>query len=208
MPLDYISSLKTLLVYTKLDYTTSIMKRLPSFGRFDNFPDIIHGRSKIDHRASIKKMYQVIVQTLQNLNNFTETLLLRSGKQLKLQEGTMIFEVGIANGSYFNYLNHETLTKLNTCHQSLNAQQTSVVLDVIIIVTYHYHKLNKKISLNSDHNIIRFVIKSKELYVYLFNAKGIRRLPLDKFLQHILSKIHDEMKKNHLTFNIEAFITT
>lgn len=200
---------KTQLVHIKLDSAINLTKRFSSFGRFDNFPELIHGRLKISHRTSIKKMYQIIVHTLQNLNNFTVKLMVNGANHSKLQERAMVFEIGIANGSYFNFLNHETITQLNICHKSLNNQQTSVFLDVLVIVSYHYFKHEKKISLNSDHNIVRFLIKSKELYIYLYNAKGIRRLPLDTFLHYILNKTRDEMKKNHLkTFSIEAFNTT
>jgi hypothetical protein len=154
-------------------------------------------------------MYQIIVQTLQNLNNFIVTPTVSGANHSKHQERSMVFEIGIANGSYFNFLNHETITKLNAYSQLLNNHQAAIFLDVLVIVSYYYYKNDKKISLNSDHNIIRFLIKSKELYIYLYNAKGIRRLPLDKFLYHVLNKTRDEMKKNNLkTFNIETFHTT
>jgi len=192
-----------------LDPAINLTNRVSLFGRFDNFPELIHGRLKIGHRTSTKKMYQIIVQTLQSLNNFTVKLTVSGANHSKHQEGLMVFEIGIANGSYFNFLNQETITKLNAYYRLLNNQQVSIFLDVLVIVSYHYYKNDKKISLNSDHNIIRFLVKPKELYIYLYNAKGIRRLPLDKFLHYVLNKTRDEMKKNNLkTFNIEAFNST
>ena len=191
----------------KLYYTNST-KPVSTFGRFDNVPDQIHGRLKIGQRTSIFKMYQIIVQTLNKLNNFTTKLKVSGTDHAKRQEGLMMFEVGIADGSYFQFLDHETITKLSRYHQFIKNQQIFILLDILVIISYHYYRCDKKISLNSDHNILRFLITPQILNIYLFNAKGIRRLPLDQFLQLLFDKIHEEMKRQHLkTFTIEAFNT-
>jgi hypothetical protein len=152
-------------------------------------------------------MYQIVVQTLNKLNNFTTKLELSDTVNSK-QQRLMIFEVGIADGSYFQFLDHETKTKLSAHHQLVKKQQVSVLLDVLVIISYHYYRHDKKISLNSDHNILRFLINSRVLNIFLYNAKGIRRLPLDQFLQHLFNKLHEELNTHHLkTFTIEAFNT-
>ncbi len=189
-----------------MNSTSNATKLVSTFGKFDNFPDQIHGRLKIGHRTSIFKIYQIIIQTLNKLNNFTTKLKVNDTDHSKRLEGLMVFEVGIADGSYFQFLDHETMTKLSRCHQLIKNQQISVLLDVLVIISYHYYRQDKKISLNSDHNILRFIITPKLLNIYLFNAKGIRRLPLDQFLQRLFNKLHEEMKRQHLkTFTIEAF---
>ena len=190
-----------------MDSTSNLTKPVSTFGKFDNFPDYIHGQLKIGHRTSILKMYQIIVLTLNKLNNFTTKLELSDADHSKRQEELMVYEVGIADGSYFQFLDHETMTKLND-YQLVKNQQVSVLLDVLVIISYHYYRNDKKIALNSDHNILRFVITSRVLNIYLYNAKGIRRLPLDQFLQRLFDKILEEMKRQHLkTFTIEAFNT-
>ena len=195
-------------MYIKLDSASNAIKPVSTFGKFDNFPDHIHGRLKIGHRTSILKMYQIIVQTLNKLNNFTTKLELSATDHSKRQKGLMVFEVGIADGSYFQFLDHEIMTKLSAFHELVKKQQVSVLLDVLVIISYHYYRHDKKISLNSDHHILRFLITSRVLNIYLYNAKGIRRLPLDQFLQHLFDKIHEELKRHHLkTFTIEAFNT-
>ena len=189
-----------------MNSTSNATKLVSTFGKFDNFPDQIHGRLKIGHRTSIFKIYQIIIQTLNKLNNFTTKLKVNDTDHSKRLEGLMVFEVGIADGSYFQFLDHETMTKLSRYQQLIKYQQISVLLDVLVIISYHYNRQDKRISLNSDHNILRFIIAPKLLNIYLFNAKGIRRLPLDQFLQHLFDKLHEEMKRQHLkTFTIEAF---
>lgn len=189
-----------------MNSTSNATKLVSTFGKFDNFPDQIHGRLKIGHRTSIFKIYQIIIQTLNKLNNFTTKLKVNDTDHSNRLEGLMVFEVGIADGSYFQFLDHETMTKLSGYHQLIKNQQISVLLDVLVIISYHYYRQDKKISLNSDHNILRFIITPKLLNIYLFNAKGIRRLPLDQFLQRLFNKLHEETKRQHLkTFTIEAF---
>ena len=189
-----------------MNSTSNATKLVSTFGKFDNFPDQIHGRLKISHRTSIFKIYQIIVQTLNKLNNFTTKLEVNDTDHSKRLEGLMAFEVGIADGSYFDFLDHETMTKLIRYQQLIKNHQISVLLDVLVIISYHYKRQDKRIALNSDHNILRFIITPKLLNIYLFNAKGIRRLPLDQFLQRLFNKLHEEMKRQHLkTFTIEAF---
>ena len=179
-------------------------KSWDSFGIFQNFSSLIHGTVKIFHKTSSKKLQQIIVNAFKLLNELRIEQVLSAAGNTSLQKGVIAFEVGIANGLYFEFLNEVTLTKLAKYLQ----QNIFSIIDVLIIVTYHYFKKEKKIPLNFDHYILRLVFHSKELDLYLYHVKGIRRMNIDEFLNYIIELIKKQIIKHHLkTFNVKYFKT-
>lgn len=176
-----------------------------SFGRFTNFPSIIHGTAKIRHKTSIPRLQRVIAEALRDLNGYKTPQILNVASRSGRYTGETTFEVGVADDLYFYYLDEETYTKLVT---PLKSRKFFQALDVLIVVSYHYYKNGKKIPLNFDHNIIRFTFKKGELNLYVFHIKGIRRTPLDDLLNLVISRIRGKMKKNRLkTFRTEYLRT-
>ena len=175
-----------------------------SFGRFINFPSIIHGTVEISHKTSIKRLKHIVAEALRSLNGITMSRTLSVASPTGVQRGVMIFEIGVADGFNFDYLDEETLKKLS----DIPERGLSSVLDILIIVSYYYFKNRRRIPLRFDHILFRFVFNSRELNIYLHHVKGIRRLPLDELLKQIIATIKNEMKKNQLkTFNIEYLKT-
>jgi hypothetical protein len=171
-----------------------------SFGRFSNFPSMIHGIAKISHKTSSLRLQRVVAEALHDLNGYKTAQILSVASRSGRYSGEITFEVGVADDLYFNYLDDETHTHFLTRLKSRRALQA---LDVLIIVLYHYYKTGKRIPLNFDHNIIRFTFKKGELNVYLFHVKGIRRMPLDDLLNLVITRIKEKMTKNRLkTFKI------
>lgn len=120
-------------------------------------------------------------------------------------KGEMGFEIGIANGSSFDYLNNSIFAKLSV---HLKSKKPFLILDFLIIVCYYYFKNGKRISLNFDYFLLRFTMRNKVLFLYLFHMKGIRRMPLDEFLKYVIQRIRQRMKKNRIkTFELELFKT-
>jgi hypothetical protein len=182
-------------------------KRQPrsSFGRYTNFPSIIHGTVKISHKTSNTRLQRIIAEALRDLNGYTIQQVLSIASDSGTHKGQVAFEVGVADGLNFHYLDGETYTELI---KPLKKRKPFPVLDALIIVLYHYTKNGKKIPLNFDHHLLRFTFKKGELNAYLFHMKGIRRMPLDDLLHQLIDRIKGKMTKNRLkTFNIESFRT-
>jgi len=119
--------------------------------------------------------------------------------------GEMGFEIGVANGLCFDYLNKELFTKLIV---HLKSKEPFHILDFLVIVCYYYFKNGKKISLNFDYFLLRFIIRNLDLIIHLFHIKGIRRMPLDEFLTYVIHRIRQKMKKNRIkTFRLIMFKT-
>ena len=180
-------------------------QQLSSLGRFVNFPSIIHGTVKIRHKTSNTRLQRIIVEVLRDLNGYTVPQVLSIASLSGTHKGEVTFEVGVADGLDFQYLDVETFSELV---RPLKSRKAFKVLDVLIIVLYHYTKNGKKIPLNFDHHLLRFTFKKGEFNAYLFHMKGIRRMPLDDLLRQIIDRIKGKMAKNRLkTFHIEYFRT-
>jgi hypothetical protein len=179
--------------------------KAPSFGRFSNFPSMIHGTAKISHKTSSTRLQRVIAEALRDLNGYKTTQILSVASRSGRYPGETTFEVGVADDLYFNYLDDETYTHLVT---RLKSRRVFQALDVLIVVLYHYYKKEKRIPLHFDHNIIRFTFKKGELNVYLFHVKGIRRMPLDDLLNFVIARIKGKMTENRLKTFIIDYIRT
>lgn len=158
------------------------------FGTFTNFPSIIHGLAKISHRNTIYKMQKATIQTLYDLNGYTEDQILSRSNYSNKQESCLlkrVFEIGVANGIFFEYLTEENVKKL----MSVIGSEKKYSLDFLVIITYHYFQKNKKIPLRFDHNLLRFMFYKENIDLLLFNSKGIRRMSLEAFLNNITSKM-------------------
>lgn len=192
-------------MHRKRKRVTRQNKRMTSFGRFADFPSIIHGIAKIAHKTSIQRLKRTVVEVLRDLNEYRMPQTLSAASQSGVHAGEAAFEVGVADGLYFDYLDEETFAKLV---KSLNSKKVPPILDVLIIVSYYYTKNGKRVHLNSDHHLLRFIFKDEELSLYLFHMKGIRRIPLDEFLNHVLDRIREKMGEKYAkTFKIEYFRT-
>ena len=180
-------------------------RKRSSLGRFPNFPSIIHGTAKISHKTSNLRLQRIIVESLHDLNGYTIPQVLSVASDSGIHQGEVTFEVGVADGVNFQYFDEETFTDLVT---RLKARKPFPVLDVLIIVLYHYPKKGKKVPLNFDHHLLRFTFTKGELNAYLVHMKGIRRMPLDHLLHQVLDRIQRKMTENRLkTFNIDYFRT-
>ncbi len=179
---------------------------LSSLGKFVNFPSIIiHGTVKIRHKTSNTRLQRIIVEVLRDLNGYTVPQVLSIASLSGTHKGEVAFEVGVADGLDFKYMDAETFSELV---RPLKSRKAFKVLDVLIIVLYHYTKNGKRIPLNFDHHLLRFTFKKGEFNAYLFHMKGIRRMPLDDLLHQIIDRIKGKMTKNQLkTFHIESFRT-
>jgi len=176
-----------------LDVKTSVL------GTFTNFPTIIHGLAKISHRYTIYKMQKATIQALCDLNGYEENKIVSRSNDLKKQENCLfksVFEIGVANGMFFDYLNETNVNR------TINVIRTEkkFSLDFLVIITYHYIQENKKIPLRFDHHLLRFRFYKEIIEVLLFNSKGIRRMSLEDFLNKITNKIYLTSKSLGLQF--------
>lgn len=164
-------------------------------GRYDNFPSIIHGVAQLSFKIPIVKLQDALIDSLHRLNGKRKTSALSVSDHPGIHKGELSFEVGIANGICFDYLDEEEVKKATEFLHSKGAYR---LLDFMIILRYHYFREGKNIPLKFDYNLLRFIFYKDSVKLHLFHLKGIRRVSLDDFLRQIITNINIEIKRRRL----------
>lgn len=157
-------------------------------GEFINFPETVHGRSIISFKSPIQKMQHAVIEAMLYLNGHEEPRLLSHSALSMEMQGVMGFEIGIADGIFFDNLDEETASGV-TGYFSLKSGYR--ILDFLVITTYRYSREGRILPLKFDHHLLRFFFNAGKIEVLLHHSQGTRRLPLDELLQ----KIFDELRR-------------
>lgn len=173
----------------------SIIEREAGLGEFINFSDIIHGMSIISFRCPLQKMQGAVIEAMLNLNGREEQRLVSLSALPIEAKGIMSFEIGLANGIFFDYLDKPIANNIKE-YLSLNSNHRN--LDFLLVATYHYNLNGKYLPLKFDHHQIRFFFNTGKIEVLLHHAQGTRRLPLDELLQIIFDEIKRIVKRERL----------
>ncbi len=170
------------------------LRRVP-LGEFTNFASIIHGRVRAGFEDHPDKVQRSIIHALRKLNGLNVKYPISISGRVGTVEGKAGFEVGVAEGVYFNYLDDEAAKKL--C-EATGPRKIFSSLDFLVIITYHCGREGKSVRLNFDYHQLRFLFEKKGFEMRLFHSKGIRRMPLDEFLNQVLDTVRSEMVKESL----------
>lgn len=174
-------------------------------GRYDNFPTIIHGIARLSHQIPQPKLQQLLIASFHEINGHKEPYEISVADHPGTYQGELSFEVGVAEGIYFNYLDNNELNRL---YESLSAGGLFEILDFLIIIGYHYSREGKKIALKFDRHILRFLFYENTLELNLFHERGIRRMPLDDILNYVIKTLSQKIEKTGLPLlKVEYFRT-
>jgi hypothetical protein len=158
------------------------------FGEFSNFSAVVHGRSLVTYRGQTVQMQLAVIETMLSLDGRKETLRLSPSDLPAEVEGTLSFEVGLANGVFFDHLDRQTA---NDIMQHICSGKDQRILDFIIVVGYWYSRGEKTQALKTDHYQLRFLFNQRSFEALLYHSRGIRRLPLDD----LFTTVFDELKR-------------
>jgi len=174
-------------------------------GKYDNFPAIIHGEASLIYTSPLIKLQQAIILGFYNLNGFSEFCSMDMSNYNKTCDVEIGYETGVANGLFFNFLNTSQKTFLLN---KLESGTPFLLLDFLVIVTYHYFDEGKKKPLKFDYFLLRFLFSRLRFKLQLFHEKGIQRVSPQELIKRLLVIIDREVKQLHLTPNRIEYIKT
>jgi hypothetical protein len=159
-------------------------------GRYENFPDNVHNLFLCYHNVPSKSLQQTILCTFYRLNK--ESFDLGAITPFLRRDCKVSFEFGIANGFDFNFLDQNELVQ---CLKVVEEKEVRV-LDFFCAIRYHVIKEGKKvIPLRFDYHINRFIFHDSKLETRIRHEKGIRRVPVDEFMEFVVNQINIELSK-------------
>lgn len=154
-------------------------------GTYENFPDHIHIRASFRSTLPDQKIQQRIVQTLHEANR--KSFRFDEIGHPAMHDCTMIFEVGIAENTSFNYVNDEETEKV------MNAlkKQTFQIMDFFVAIKYYKGDAKKKSPLRFDYYMVRFVFnETYSIEAQVFHEKGPRYTSPDDIVEFIEKEVN------------------
>jgi len=163
-------------------------------GRYENFPETVHGVALFDYQDSARKVQKAILCALHNLNH--ERYDLDAVTPYLKQKCEVGFEFGVAEGFDFNFLDQK---ELDQCLKSV-AEKELQTLDFFFAVRYHIiREDSKRVPLRFDYHVLRFSFQESGLELRIRHERGTQRVPLDDLIDFIAKRINAELSRGQLT---------
>ncbi len=163
------------------------------FGRYENFPETVHGVALFNYQDPAKSIQQAILCALHHLNH--EVYDLGAVTPYLKQKCEVGFEFGVAEGTVFNFLDEKELD------QCLNrvAEKELQTLDFFFVARYHAtSNEGKRVPLRFDYHVLRYIFQEGCLELRIRHEKGTLRIPLDDIIDFIAKRINAELSRRRL----------
>ena len=137
-------------------------------GLYENFPENIHIVESFTSTLTDQKLQQKLVQTLREVNR--KRFSFEEIGHPAMHDCTVIFEVGIADGRSFNFIDDEEAKSVFSALK----KQAFRVMDFFVAVRY-YKGIPKKTPLRFDYFMVRFVFSgNNSVELQVFHERGPR----------------------------------
>jgi hypothetical protein len=159
-------------------------------GRYQNFPEVIHGIARFTFPFSTQQLQQAILEVTHQLNH--EVYGIKDFTPFLTSKCEVSFEFGIAEDMTFNYLDKEELQRF----QKQIETKPLRVIDILSVI--RYHKINakgKRTPLKFDYNMLRFTFSRKTMQLLVSHERGNQRISLEDFITFLANKINEKLKR-------------
>ena len=168
-------------------------------GRYENFPEVIHGVVRFTCESSIREVQQTILPALHSLNH--EVCSLRAVTLHLPQECEVSFELGVAEDFDFNFLDEKELDRF----QRSIVEKELPILDFFFVLRYHVvNDDGKRVPLKFDYHMLRFMFQENSIELRICHERGTQRVPLEDLVTLIVERINEELSQRQLeSLNLE-----
>lgn len=161
-------------------------------GRYENFPDNIHGIASLTYWPSRRQIQQTILHTFHQLNQ--EVCSLNEIAPPSTSKWEVSFELGVAEGITFNYLDREEVSRV----EKSIAKRALPVLDFLCVARYRIMGKGKREVPKSDYHLLRLAFYRKNAELRGFHERGPRRVSPKDLLVFMLNRINASLLRNRL----------
>lgn len=162
-----------------------------SLGVFTNLPRILHGYAKLTSEADPLILQRTFIKILGKLNSKKVEMAISLSGHEGLLPGEIGFEVGVAEGDCFNYMDNSEEERLMSVLQSNGLMP---VLDSFLIVKCKV-KNGRKHSPWFDRYIMRGKFTEGNVEFQLFHERGMRRLSPDELINMLVEELDKRLRE-------------
>ncbi len=159
-------------------------------GRYENFPQVVHGIARFTFPSSTQQLQQAILEVAHRLNHGVYSV--KDFTPFLTSNCQVSFEFGIAEDTAFNYIDKEELERF----QKQIETKPLRVIDIFSVIRYHtVTAKGKRAPLKFDYNILRFTFSRKTMQLLVSHERGNHRISLEDFITFLTNKINEKLKK-------------
>lgn len=161
-------------------------------GRYENFPETIHGIARLSYRSSRKTVQRAFASALSQINK----------KQFELGDVarpsspncSVDFEFGVGDDGDFTFFDNVELKSLQYEIKSGRLR----LMDFLCVLQYYLvQELGKRTPLKADYYMLRFVFGSGSVDILASHERGPRRVHLEDLIRFLVK--HAELRLHRIS---------
>lgn len=168
------------------------------FGKFENFPKVVQGSAGYRYNTSKIEIQRIIIKVLYKIN---ERKRINNISDIKNKNLKIKIDIGIADGSIFNYFDNELLKYYLKNFYNLKFD----LLDFFCIICYYSKKNTKYKPLKFDYYILRIELVDHIIRIQIYHEKGPRRVSIEELITYITNIINKELKRKNINQITEIY---
>jgi hypothetical protein len=153
-------------------------------GFYDNFPVNIHRIETFSTTFSNKKLQQILIQVLREINR--RTFSFEEIAYPTVPKCTIIFEAGLAEAKSFNYIDEEEAKRVLSALRKAAFQ----TMDFFCAVRYYKGTADKKTPLKFDYYMMRVVFGKNSVEIQVFHERGPRYISPEDIVTFLVNMIN------------------
>jgi hypothetical protein len=161
-------------------------------GFYPNFPQNIHRVETFSTSIANKKLQQTLVETLFKLNR--EKPSLEEVAAPSIPGCKVVFEVGVADGNDFNFLDAEERERLIG---AINRKPFQV-MDFLCVIRYQNRQEERKTRMMFDFYMLRMMFGDSLMEIQVFHEKGARHASPDDLVRLVVNRVNAAFSKRVL----------
>lgn len=158
-------------------------------GCYEDFPVFPHAKADFTCAAPMKTLQEAILTTAYNLNKQEFDLNAIAPTKISCKIG---FELGVAEGANFNYLDEEEVERFR---KSLTKKEAVFNTDFLCIVKYHVTNGGKRQPLKFDNYMLRFIFRKPQVQLRVFHEKGTQRMSMEELIEFLTKQVNAQLNK-------------
>ena len=161
-------------------------------GVFDGFPKSVHKIAFFTCSIANKRLQLLVTTALHKLNKNESNPHAMMDKETS--QFTTIYEVGIADGSDFNYLDDEETKRLT---KTINKKPFQM-MDFLLLLRHYRIDRDRKVPLKFDYYMLRLTFDQGSVEIKVFHEKGPMRFPPQEIIDIIVDETNHTFSKRIL----------
>jgi hypothetical protein len=161
---------------------------MTELGIYNDFPAFTHLYVRFSTRIPAPRAIMLISGGFYKLNSLGDRVSTWVAGRPGSFSVDRTFEVGIAEGLYFNYLDEFELERVS------RLSPLPLTVDFVVYINYRYSKEDRIASLLSDRYLVRVSVDSSSIKV--FQLGGLRRTAPEDLVTVIIGSINSQAKSS------------